>query len=79
MRSGRTRALVRKDNVTSAQNWDAALDYIRSHPQIEDVVVSGGDISRLKPANTRALGNALLDIEHVRRIRFATKATRCSR
>ena len=65
---------MQKDNVTSAQNWNAALEYIRKHPQIEDVVVSGGDIARLKPANIRALGNALLDIEHVRRIRFATKA-----
>jgi lysine 2,3-aminomutase len=71
---GQDTALLQKDNVTSAQNWSAALDYIRSHPQIEDIVVSGGDIARLKPANIRALGNALLDIEHVRRIRFATKA-----
>jgi lysine 2,3-aminomutase len=66
--------LIQKENVTSAKNWDAALDYIRRNPQIEDVVVSGGDISRLKAANLRALGNALLDIEHIRRIRFATKA-----
>lgn len=67
-------ALIQKENVTSAKNWDAALDYIRKNPQIEDVVVSGGDISRLKPAAVRQLGNALLDIEHIRRIRFATKA-----
>jgi len=67
-------ALIQKENVASAKNWDAALDYIRANPEIEDVVVSGGDLSRLKPANVRALGNALLDIEHIRRIRFATKA-----
>ena len=59
--------------MTSAQNWLPALDYIRSNSQIEDVVVSGGDIARLKPAHMRTLGNALLDIEHVRRIRLATK------
>jgi lysine 2,3-aminomutase len=66
--------LIQKEHVTSAKNWEGALDYIRTHPQIEDVVVSGGDVSRLKPANLRELGNALLDIEHIRRIRFATKA-----
>lgn len=66
--------LVQKEHVTSAKNWAAALDYIRSHPQIEDIVVSGGDLSRLKAAHVRELGNALLDIDHVRRIRFATKA-----
>lgn len=37
-------------------------------------MVSGGDVSRLKPHQIEALGNALLDIGHVRRIRFATKA-----
>jgi lysine 2,3-aminomutase len=71
---GQDTALVQKDNVTSAQNWAAAFQYIRANPQIEDVVVSGGDISRLKPANIRLLVNTLLDIQHVRRIRLATKA-----
>jgi lysine 2,3-aminomutase len=65
---------LQKDNVTSANGWTAALDYIRSNPTIEDVVVSGGDIARLKPQNIKVLGHALLDIEHVRRIRFATKS-----
>jgi lysine 2,3-aminomutase len=71
---GQDTQLIRKDHVTSAQNWLPALDYIRSNSQIEDVVVSGGDLARLKPAHVRLLGNALLDIEHVRRIRLATKA-----
>jgi lysine 2,3-aminomutase len=70
---GQDTQLIVKDHVTSAQNWQPALDYIRSHPEIEDVVVSGGDVARLKPAHVRLLGNALLDIEHVRRIRLATK------
>lgn len=66
--------LVKKEHVTSAKNWAPVLDYIRNHPAIEDIVVSGGDLSRLKAAHVRELGNALLDIDHVRRIRFATKA-----
>jgi lysine 2,3-aminomutase len=65
---------LRKDNVTSASGWTAALDYIRGNPTIEDVVISGGDVARLKSQHIKALGNALLDIEHVRRIRFATKS-----
>src|SRR5436190_3208157 len=70
---GQDTQLIVKDHVTSAQNWLPALDYIRAHPEIEDVVVSGGDLARLKPAHVRLLGNALLDIEHVRRVRLATK------
>jgi len=71
---GQDTEAVRKVNVTSAQNWTAAFEYIRSHPQIEDVVVSGGDISRLKAANIRLLVNTLLDIPHIKRIRLATRA-----
>ncbi|HEY7248023.1 MAG TPA: KamA family radical SAM protein [Xanthobacteraceae bacterium] len=71
---GQDTQLVQKDHVTSAQNWVPALDYIRSNSQIEDVVVSGGDLARLKPAHVRSLGSALLEIDHVRRIRLATKA-----
>lgn len=66
--------IVQKDNVASPQNWEAALDYIRETPQIEDVVISGGDLARLKAKHILTLGNALLDIHHVRRLRFATKA-----
>lgn len=71
---GQSTATVQKENVSSASGWSAALDYIRAHPQIEDVVISGGDIARLKPQNVRHLGESLLGIEHIRRIRFATKS-----
>src|SRR3984957_17274951 len=66
--------LVQKEHVTSTKNWQAELDYIGAHKQIEDVVVSGGDVARLKEAHVRELGAALLRIDNVRRIRFATKA-----
>jgi lysine 2,3-aminomutase len=67
-------AAVQKQHVITAKNWAAALDYIRSQPQIEDIVISGGDVSRLKAATLTELGNALLDIPHLRRMRLATKA-----
>jgi len=53
--------------------WDKALQYIRGREEIEDVVISGGDMYRLKADQVRELGNALLDIPHIRRFRFATK------
>jgi lysine 2,3-aminomutase len=71
---GADTALVQKDHVTSPQFWEAAIDYIKRTPQIEDVVISGGDVARLKAAHLRGMGNALLDIGHIRRIRFATKS-----
>jgi len=55
------------------ERWDTALQYLRERKEVEDVVVSGGDMYRLKADQVRELGNALLDIPHIRRIRFATK------
>jgi lysine 2,3-aminomutase len=57
----------------SAERWDRAFDYIRSRPELEDIVVSGGDVYQLRPDYLRQLGETLLDIPHVRRFRFATK------
>ncbi|MEZ4400782.1 MAG: KamA family radical SAM protein [Kofleriaceae bacterium] len=53
--------------------WDRAFAYIRSRPELEDIVVSGGDSYQLKARQITKLGNALLDCPNVRRIRFATK------
>jgi lysine 2,3-aminomutase len=71
---GQDTAAVQKDKVASPSGWAAAIEYIRNNPVVEDVVISGGDIARLKPQHVRSLGKALLEIDHVRRIRFATKA-----
>ncbi len=57
----------------SRERWEQAFDYIRRNPQIEDVVISGGDMYNLKAEQVELLGRTLLDIEHVRRFRYATK------
>ncbi|MDH2910200.1 MAG: KamA family radical SAM protein [Candidatus Eremiobacteraeota bacterium] len=57
---------------TPAQ-WQQAFQYISERPELEDIVISGGDTYQLPPKNIELIGNALLDIPHVRRMRFATK------
>ncbi|MDQ2992990.1 MAG: KamA family radical SAM protein [Candidatus Eremiobacteraeota bacterium] len=57
---------------TPAQ-WQEAFQYISERPELEDIVISGGDTYQLPPKNIELIGNALLDIPHVRRMRFATK------
>lgn len=49
------------------------LDYIRVTPSVRDVVVSGGDIANIPIKRLEEFVSALLDIEHVRDIRLATK------
>ena len=53
--------------------WRAAFEYIASRPELEDIVISGGDTYQLSPRNITTIGEALLAIPHIRRMRFATK------
>ena len=55
------------------ERWEQAFAYIRQHEEIEDIVVSGGDMYNLKAEQVELLGRRLLDIDHVRRFRYATK------
>jgi lysine 2,3-aminomutase len=55
------------------KQWHDAFAYIASRPELEDIVISGGDSYQLAPKNITAIGEALLAIPHVRRLRFATK------
>ncbi|MFO0681702.1 MAG: KamA family radical SAM protein [Sandaracinus sp.] len=53
--------------------WENIFGYIASRPELEDIVISGGDSYNLRDDQIAEIGNRLLDIEHVRRMRFATK------
>lgn len=67
-------ARLRKVRLTpDATRWARSFAYIQAHPAIEDVVISGGDAFQLSAEELRHLGHHLLDIEHVRRLRFDTR------
>ncbi len=53
--------------------WRQAFAYIAAHPELEDIVISGGDAYNLRPEHIERIGLTLLDMPHIRRIRFATK------
>lgn len=55
------------------ERWKKAFAYIASRPEIEDVVVSGGDAWNLAPMHLKEILSTLLAIPHIRRIRLATK------
>jgi len=57
----------------SPKRWEGIFEYIASRPELEDIVISGGDAWNLRANQIEALGNRLLDIPHVRRMRFASK------
>lgn len=57
----------------NAARWEQAFAYIASRPEVEDVVVSGGDVYQLRASQIHEIGERLLAIPQIRRIRFATK------
>jgi lysine 2,3-aminomutase len=55
------------------KRWEKAFDYIESRPELEDIVISGGDTYNLPAKHIKAIGERLLRMDNIRRIRFATK------
>jgi lysine 2,3-aminomutase len=55
------------------ERWQQAFEYIASRPELEDIVVSGGDAYQLRPDQITQIGETLLAMPNILRIRFATK------
>lgn len=53
--------------------WDQAFAYIASRPELEDIVISGGDSFNLRADWIKEIGVRLLNMPNIRRIRFASK------
>ena len=53
--------------------WEQAFAYIANQPDLEDIVISGGDSYNLKPDHLQLIGERLLRMPNIRRIRYATK------
>ncbi|GIX18171.1 MAG: hypothetical protein KatS3mg119_2357 [Rhodothalassiaceae bacterium] len=57
----------------SHAGWEAALDYIAAHPEVRDVLLSGGDPLTLSDERLDYLLGRLRRIRHVEFIRIGTK------
>ncbi|MFN7131299.1 MAG: KamA family radical SAM protein [Myxococcales bacterium] len=55
------------------ERHEQILQYLRKTTSVRDVVVSGGDIANLPIQSLEPFVSALLDIEHIRDIRLASK------
>jgi len=53
--------------------WERMFEYVASRPELEDIVISGGDTYNLKPDHLAMIGERLLRMPNIRRIRYATK------
>jgi lysine 2,3-aminomutase len=74
------RFCTRKRATMVRGGWDAVsrndermIEYVRDHPEIRDVIVSGGDPLTLPPAKLRFFLENLAAIQHVDVIRIGTR------
>ncbi len=66
--------MVAKDKMHYGKSaWQPALEYIRNHQKIRDVLISGGDPLTMPEAHLEYLLQSLRNIPHVEIIRIGTK------
>ncbi len=70
----RSRMVGRTGAVSNAPSrWSDAIEYIQSHPEVRDVLISGGDPLTLPDDVLESLIRRLRRIRHVEMIRIGTK------
>lgn len=57
----------------SAEHWRAALDYVTLHPDVREVILSGGDPLTLSDRRLAEFVRTIEDIPHVERLRLHTR------
>lgn len=69
----RRRLVGQTDNSMPREQIDACIDYIRNHPEVRDVLLSGGDPFLLSDDALEYVVSSLRKIEHVEIIRIGTR------
>lgn len=62
-----------QDNKGNKVNWNLALDYIRQHPELDEIIFSGGDPLMAKDYELDWLISKLESIPHLKRLRIHTR------
>ncbi|CAO2650849.1 Nn.00g091460.m01.CDS01 [Neocucurbitaria sp. VM-36] len=84
----KTEIASKRPQKPSRKRWEIVFQYIEADEDLQDIVVSGGDAYYLAPDDLRGIGErysslfnyatitdypSLLNIPHIRRVRFASK------
>ena len=62
-----------QDNQGNKRNWQVALDYIRQHPELNEIIFSGGDPLMAKDHELDYLISELESIPHLQRLRIHSR------
>ena len=61
------------DNQGNKRNWQAALDYVNAHPELDEIIFSGGDPLMAKDHELDWLLTQLETIPHIKRLRIHSR------
>ena len=61
------------DNQGNKRNWQTALDYITAHPELDEIIFSGGDPLMAKDHELDWLITQLEGIPHIKRLRIHSR------
>lgn len=61
------------DNKGSKTVWQQSLDYVQTHPEIDEIILSGGDPLMAKDSELTWLIDRIADIPHVKRLRIHSR------
>ncbi|NII10210.1 EF-P beta-lysylation protein EpmB [Oleiagrimonas sp. C23AA] len=61
------------EEIAAAARWREALDYARQHPEVSELILSGGDPLSLATHKLRELTDGLAEVPHITRLRIHTR------
>ncbi|WP_406732134.1 EF-P beta-lysylation protein EpmB [Vibrio scophthalmi] len=62
-----------QDNKGSKSTWQTSLDYIAAHPELNEVILSGGDPLMAKDDELAWLIDGIANISHIKRLRIHSR------
>ena len=69
----RKRLFMADTEHETLKDYRPAVEYIRAHPEVNNLLLTGGDPLRLKTSDLREVITALRKIEHVQIVRIGTR------
>ncbi|ASV07887.1 lysine 2,3-aminomutase [Leptospira interrogans serovar Canicola] len=69
----RKRKVSKSSHTPGQEDWDQALDYFRSHKEIKEVILSGGDPLNLSDDKLDYLLKELKSIPHINQVRIHSR------
>ncbi|NOI32076.1 EF-P beta-lysylation protein EpmB [Vibrio coralliilyticus] len=61
------------ENKGSKSVWSQSLDYVRQHPELNEIILSGGDPLMAKDDELQWLIGQIADIQHIKRLRIHSR------